>query len=80
MCGRTGVNGAVTSAVVTELVRETERAQTLHPQMAVTIVKGRHKKRQIVYWYIVQVKFSCIVWFSCYTNGYVTSKGGRMAI
>jgi len=46
VCGRTGVHGAVTSAVVQEPEHELDRAQTLHPQMAVTIVRGRHKKRQ----------------------------------
>jgi len=55
VCGRTGVTGVVTSAVAQEPEHEPARAQTLHLHMAVTIVRDRHKKRQSVFWQIVQV-------------------------
>ena len=48
----------MTSAVEEEPKHELGRAQTLHPQMADTIVKGRHEKRQSVLWHSVQVKYS----------------------
>jgi len=55
--GRTGVTGAATSAVVQEPEHEPARAQTLHLHMAVTIVREPHKKRQSVFWPIVQVNY-----------------------
>ena len=58
MCGRTGVHGVVTSVVEEEPKHELDRAQILHPQMADTIVKERHEKRQSVLWHSVQVKYS----------------------
>jgi len=53
--GRTGVTGVVTSPVVQEQEHEPARAQNLHLHMAVTIVREPHKKRQSVFWQIVQV-------------------------
>jgi len=48
VCGRTGVHGVATSAVVMEPEHEGDHAPTLHPQMAVTIVKDHLKKRRSV--------------------------------
>jgi len=54
--GRSGVNGGnVTSVAETEQVQEPDRVQTLHRHKVAPIVRGRHRKRQSVFWQIVQV-------------------------
>jgi len=63
VCGRTGVHGVVTSAVEEEPGHEFDRAQTLRPQMAETIVKERHEKRQSVLWHRVQVNYVKLLFY-----------------
>jgi len=59
--GRTGINGIVTSVVVPEPEREHGRAQTHHRHMVVTIVRGRHRRRLLVFCHSVQVSCCCIL-------------------